>query len=244
MSSRPVSLWSITLNQYIYKLKSASGLILGLVAVQLIGLFLSLDGMGSSGMGSEYVSVQVQKYSAYLPITLSMIWAFVAAIQLTTKPYKKMDFTLVSNRLTANLSNTGVLITFCILGGITASLTGILLRLICYFLLDRSQLIASGFYLSPADLVLGIGVAILYMTLVSAAGYLIGQLTQIHMIFAFLIPALLFGSILTNPTNLFSRIVQFFTEPSLPLFTGKVVGVVIALFALSALLSNRLEVRR
>lgn len=52
-----------------------------------------------------------------------------------------MGFTLVTNRVSDNLSNIGVLLTACVFGGTTASLSGVLLRVVMYFTFNRSQII-------------------------------------------------------------------------------------------------------
>ncbi|MDR3586295.1 MAG: hypothetical protein P4L59_13395 [Desulfosporosinus sp.] len=95
----------------------------------------------------------------------------------------------MTNRITGNLSNIGFLATACVFGGITASLCGVIFRVVMYFSFDGSQIVWNGFFLAFSDLLLGIIVAILYMFVISAQGYFIGVLTQLNEAFAIIIPA-------------------------------------------------------
>ena len=168
MSSKEVNLLSISVKQYFYKLKAYTTLVYGLITAQLIALLFSLGGVVSMGSGNGELSITVKSYSANIVLIFSFVWIMVIALRLTTKQYKSMEITLVTNRLSGNLSNVGFLMTACVFGGITSSLVGVLLRVIMYFTFDRSQISIDGFFLAYSDLLLGIVVAILYMILISA----------------------------------------------------------------------------
>ena len=243
MSSKEVNLLSIFLKQYVYKLKAYSTLVYGLITAQLIALLFSLGGVGSMGSGNGELSVFVKSYSANIVLIFSFVWIMFIALRLTTKQYKSMEITLVTNRITGNLSNIGFLATACVFGGITSSLIGVLLRIIMYFTFDRSQIVIDGFSLAVSDLLLGIVVAILYMILISAMGYLIGVLTQINAAFVIIIPAVIIGLQLRVYTNFPQTVFKFFAfENSLPLFALKVISISIVFFGVSLFLSNRMEV--
>jgi len=245
MSSNEVNLLSISLKQYFYKLKANTGLLNRLIITQMLALFFSLvgaNGMMSSGNGT--VSVSVRTYSASIAIVFSILWITTVAILLTTKQYKKMEMTLVGNRMSGNLSDVVLLMTASVFAGITSSLVGVLLRVIMYFTFDRSKMVFDGFSLTVSDLLLGMVVAILYMGLVSAMGYLVGMLAQDNIAFLVLIPIAIFGSFRVYNNYFFAQsIYRFYVEDvSLALFALKVIITMIIIFGVSMPLSNRMEV--
>ena len=244
MSSQEVSLSSVTLKQYFYKLKAYSTLVNRLIILQSIALLISLAGVSTMSTGNGELNFSMKYYSANIALGYTFIWIFFVAIYLTTKQYKNMDFSLVGNRVSSNLSNIGFLLSACVFGGVIASLFNALLRVVIYFISDRSQIIMDGFYLAYPDLLLGIVVAILYMFLIAVIGYFFGVLTQINKIFAIIGPAVFLG--LTGGNNEVLKIIfGFFTsEVSLSIFAVKIIIVSIVLFGFSVLLSNRMEVKK
>ena len=242
MSLNEVSLLSISLKQYYYKLKAYSNLFNWLIMAQIIALLFSLGGVGGTGAYNDELSVSVTHYSANIVVIFSFAWIWFIAIQLTTKQYKNMETILVTNRITENLSSIGYLLTACVFGGITSSLGGVLLRVIMYFTSDRSEMVFDGFSLAQSDLFLGMVVGILYMVLISAISYLLGVIARINMVLGTIIIALIIGlfRVYTNLAQLIPKFIAF--EVSLPLFALKVIIISILLFEVSILLSNRREV--
>ena len=244
MSSKEINLLSISLKQYFYKLKAHTGLVNRLIVTQIIALLFSFGGVSSMGSGNGELSVSVKTYSASMVIVFSLVWVTIVAIFLTTKQYKKMEMPLVGNRVSGNLSDVGFLMTTSVFAGITSSLVGVLLRVIMYFTFDRTKIVYDGFLLTFSDLLLGMVVAILYMSLVSAMGYLIGVLAQVNKAFVILIPAVIFGS-LKIYTGLAQSIVEFYVvDVSFPLFALKVIITSVILFGVSILFSNSMEVNQ
>lgn len=244
MSSNEVSLVSISLKQYFYKLKAYSNLFNWLMLVQIVALILSLGGVSSAGSSNDEVSVTVSNYSSNIIIIFSFLWIWFIAIQLITKQYKNMETILVTNRITENLSSIGFLLTACVFGGITSSLGGVLLRVIMYFTSNQSQLIFDGFYLAYSDFFSGMVIGILYMVLISAISYLLGVIAQIHMVLGAIIAALIIGflRIYTDLAQMAFEFIAF--EVSLSVFALKVITLSIVLFGVSMLLSNSREVRQ
>ena len=242
MSSTEVNLLSISLKQYFYKLKGYTTLVYGLITAQLIALLFSLGGVGSMSSGNGELLVTMKNYSANIVLIFSFVWTMVTAIRLTTKQYRSMELTLVTNRITGNLSNIGFLMTASVFAGITSSLVGVLLRVIMYFAFNRSQISIDGFFLAYSDLLLGIVVTILYMILISAMGYLIGVLTQLNGAFAIIIPAVVIG-LLKFYADFTQYVFKFLAiENSMPVFALKVICISTVLFGASLFLSNRMEV--
>lgn len=239
MSIIETDLLSISLKQYVYKLKAYPPLIYGLILTQIIALFFSMNGISHMSSSNGELSVSLTTYSASLVIVFSLFWILFIAIQLTTKQYKKIELSLVTNSISGFLSDAGFLLTASVFGGTTSSLVGVLQRIIIYFTVDRTQIIIDEFYLAFSDLLLSISVAILYMVLISGVGYLTGMLIKLSVAFVIIIPAVILG-VSSTYTHLFESLIMFFTlESSLPLFTVKVVITSILLFGFSILLNRR-----
>lgn len=239
MSIIETDLLSISLKQYVYKLKAYPPLICGLILTQIIASFFSMNGISHMSSSNGELSVSLTTYSASLVIVFSLFWILFIAIQLTTKQYKKIELSLVTNSISGFLSDAGFLLTASVFGGITSSLVGVLQRIIIYFTVDRTQIIIDEFYLAFSDLLLSISVTILYMVLISGVGYLTGMLIKLSVAFVIIIPAVILG-VSSTYTHLFESLIMFFTlESSLPLFTVKVVITSILLFGFSILLNRR-----
>lgn len=172
-----VKLADIVKKQFIYKLKAYISVFNSLLIIQVIAMFLSTNGSsGSYGSGSDGISFSFNLYNGDLIIIVSMLWAFISAIIITTKAYRNDDFVFISNRLSSNLSNIFFLKAASIVAGITAMLSGILFKVIIYLTLDDGNVI--GTVVSFRDLVVGIIMSILYILLFASLGYLVGMLVQ------------------------------------------------------------------
>jgi len=238
------NLWSVTSRQYLYKLKANISWIISLIVIQILALVFSLSGAQSMSGGSNSLMVNVRFYSADLIITFTFFWLFFMAAKLTAAHYKTMDFTLVTNRLSSHLSNIGLLLTAAIFAGISSSLMSFVLKLIMYFAFDHAQINVNGFYPVISDILLGINMTVLYMTLIASLGYLSGILFQIHVLFMALFPSVLFGLARVNPQAL-KFMFDFFAAETSPLaFTLKIIFTSLGLLSLSCLVSNRMEVRK
>ncbi len=241
MFFQEADLLAITYKQYGYKLKAHMSFVPGLIVAQIIALLLSLGGVSGVGSGGMDLFVTINNYSANIVIVMTFIWLFAITTSIAGNTLK-MDLTLVSNRLSGNLSNAGLLLTASIFGGLTASLFNVLLRFIIYFAFDRAEIISNGFYPSFADLLLGMALTILYMLLIAAAGYLFG-VSKLLGILTIIILAAIIGLARTN-FWFFKIIINFFTAETSPLlFTLKIIIAAIIIFGLSTVVSNRMEVK-
>ena len=242
MSSKKVSLLSISLKQYFYKLKAHSNLVQSLIIVQLIALFFASVGVtGSSSTSSGGLSVSVRNYSSSTMIVFALFWIWFVTLRVN-KAYPKIELPLVTNRLSENLSNVSFLITACVFGGITSSLISLMPRMITYFTVNRAQIDLYGFYLGFGDILLGMFVGILYMLLISAISYLIGVLSHFNSAFTIIIPAVILG-VLRVYTNFALSVFKFYVfEASLAMFVLKIIITVVFLFGVSIFFSNKMEV--
>lgn len=244
MSLKEASLRSITLRQYVYKLKGYSGFVYALIIAQVLGLLFSMNPMGSSSSGNNEFMVSVQTHSSDIVRFFSIAWIFAIAILLTTKQYKNIEFSLVSNRISSNLSNLLLLLSYAIFGGFTSTLISVVQRIIFYFTFDPSRIVLDGFFLSTHDLMLEFWVTSLYMILISSIGYLLRTTMEVHKIFTVIAPLGLVGLIRVYPEPFVATFKFYSSESSLSLFIMKVILGSALLFGISVLLSNRMEVRK
>jgi len=242
-SPKEISLLSISVKQYVYKLKAYSGMVNKLIITQMLALLFSIAGANSMMTSNNgEITVSVRYYSASMVIVFSLFWIITVAFLLTTSQYKKIDIPLVANRISGSLSDVGFLMTACVFAGMTSSLVGVLSRVIMFFTYDRSMIVYNGFFFTYSDLLLGMVTAILYMILVASLCYFLGMIGQVSMAFIVIIPALFLG-LLRMYSDFFSSVVRFYSgEASLSLFALKVCITAIFLFGASGLLSNRMEV--
>ncbi|WP_157872705.1 hypothetical protein [Desulfoscipio gibsoniae] len=240
---------TVVKTQYHYKTKAHAGLFFTLIAVQLLAFLLSLNGVGgSSGGSSQGIFYTIKYITGDMIIVFTLIWAFSIGISMANNGFKT-DFTFVSNRLSSHLSSLAFLLTAAVIGGVTATLCGLLLRVVLFF--SHGGVDAGpAFWIAPSALLSGIFAATLYAALLSIIGYSVGMLTQRHPAFVVLLPGLFFGTLFVEARStgeahtLISAIEWFSTESSHALLALKVVLVSAIIFGCVILLFNRMEVRK
>lgn len=241
MSLTETSTLTVAKTQYQYKSKAHAGIFLSLIAVQLLAFLFSLNGVGSSGgSSSQGISWTISYITGDMIIFFTLAWALAIGISTATNGFK-MDFTFVSNRLSSHLSSLGFLLTAAVIAGVSATLCGLLLRVVMFYAHGGVEA-GPGLWIAPLDLLSGIFAAVLYAALLTVIGYAIGMLTQRNLAFAVLLPALFFGTWIV--AGIISPVEFFSTESSLAVFALKVVLVSAFVFGCVILLSNRMEVRK
>jgi hypothetical protein len=248
MSLAEASLWAVIKKQYIFKIKSYSNLYVSMVAVQLIAFLFTAGGMaGTSGIGYNNIYIEVKMCSGTGVFIFTVLWIMANSFILTLPLCRNIDFSFVTNRISSNMANIGFMATAAIAGGITTALATILLRNVFYYTTESKFLFAANFWVEPGELLTGAGVAIMYLLLFSAAGYLAGALMQLHRSLYVILPALLLGMFFYESANEHIRIFKaldfFFLEKSPLLFTFKIAVAVLLLWVCAMGLSNRTEVR-
>ena len=232
--------------QFFFKLKANIDSLSSLIWIQLLAILFSFGGVSSMWSSNGEASIEVQYFTSDIVVVFTFIWSFVTAITITTKPYRHHDFTFVTNRLSSSLSNILFFLCANVIGSITAILSGNLISLIKYLFFDTQLYhIQSGLLESFG----GIAITFLYLCMLSALGYLIGALVQLHKIFAVFIPLLFIGLVMISGTmqgvpftiHLYDFYVK---ETSMLLFLLKSVITTILLLLPSISILNRLEVRR
>ncbi|MDJ0305815.1 MULTISPECIES: hypothetical protein [Dehalobacter] len=248
---------SLVKKQFIYKWKTNTSFIISMIIVQMLALCLSFNGVMTSGTGNQWLSFTYSTLTGDMIIIFTMIWCLIIAGTLATANRRNIDFYHVSNRLTSNLANTLFLLTTSIVSGISTVLGSVLLRVL-FYAIHGTQFLSEGeaFSLPPRYLMLGIIVTATYLWLLSAIGYLFGAIIQFYRIFAIIIPAVIIGSLFYFNTvgitvagdehvSFIRQLWNFYTsESTLWLFMLKSLLTTGLLFAVTALMTNRMEVRK
>lgn len=243
-----MSLFDLVKKQYKFKLQAYMRVFSSLMATQLIAILISLTGVGSSGTGTDGIQLNITYYSADVVIGLTMVWAFLSSILVTTKAYRFDDFAFVATRLSSNLANALFLLTTSIVGGVTAMLSGYLLKTVI-FLINGTQLVqGDSVFHAPNELLVGIFVSILYIFLFSGLGYLIGTVIQIYKPLIVILPIAFIGISFMRSMGGEGPIIEvffqfFFKEASVWIFFLKVLISSAFLFSSAAAISNRMGVR-
>lgn len=251
MSLSRVSIGDIVKKQYQFKLKSYIGFFSSLIVLQLLAILFSLGGVGGSGRGGPYLEINIRYYSADYVVIFTMIWSFIISIQMMFKEHREDDYTFVTNRLASHLSNAAFLLTVSIISGGLAILSGFLLKVISYFVLNYSHVVGTGLAADLQTLFKGLLSTILFIFVFSMLGYLVGTLVQLSKMFIPLLPVLFFGFVFMSArageageSNIFSWIFQFYFQESVfLLFFIKMIFTSGLIFLCVLLLSSRLEVR-
>lgn len=239
-----VSISEAVKKQYFYKLKAYQGMFSTMIIFQLIGLFFSFQGEFVSTSHNN-IAVTTNVYAADLIVAFNILWVFTMAIYLTNKASKNMMFTFVTDKRTNHLANLLFIITMSVIGGMTATLLGYVVRLavIGYFGLEHIL------FFDPITLIgllTSIATAVLYSLFVAIIGYTFGELVQLHKIFMFIVPVTILGYFITG-INLFdepSLITFFFFESNFSLFAIKIILTSALLFLIATQFGRNLEVRR
>lgn len=244
MSLSKVSVGDIVKKQYLYKLKANVWVFNSLILLQVMAILFSLGGTGSSGRYSEGFSFQIDYYSADLMIYFTILWAFIISVQIISN--KENEFMYIMNKSSNSLSDALFLLTTSIIGGITATLSGLLLKVIVYFFFDSSEIIMlmSG----PKYFMIGMVATILLIGLSSALGYIVGMLVKLNKIFVFLLPILFIGLLFIaenyGDKNFMVMLFNYyFKETDFIIFIVKSIITSALLFFGAFLISHRSEVR-
>ncbi|ALX49291.1 hypothetical protein AOX59_12245 [Lentibacillus amyloliquefaciens] len=248
MSLTKPSLVKLVQKQFRFKLKNFSGMFSTLITLQLIGLLFSLGATSNFYSGGAIVDLEISYYSADIVFVFTILWGFISAVLMKTKAYREDDFAFVTNRLSSNLSNIAFLFSASIVGGVTAILSGYLLKVIAYFFFNFTPIIQTGLVDTPMELLTGMLSASLFIFLFASAGYLIGTLVHLHKSFAYITPVAVIGLLIIGDRGSSGHLLIeagnfYFNETSFWLFACKILITAGLLLAGSFVVSQRLEVR-
>ena len=242
------TLFDVVKRQTIFKFNTNSTALLTLLFLQIAGLF-----MGSLGNGHSFSYDGHSKISKILltndnSIGLTLLWAFIMGFLLTSTARRNESFVFVTNRISNHLSTFAFMLTAAIIGGFTAVLSGSAIKLFAFLRYGKVVIDTPGLVASPTDFFARIATAIAYTLLFLLISYTIGSLVQRSklLIVVFIFGWFAFSTKISdwNGPKYFTDIIMFFGgEHSLLLFLIKISGAVLALFAVSVVVTNRLEVR-
>lgn len=246
MSLTTISLAEAVKKQYFFKMKANIDSLSSLIWIQLLAMFFSFNAIAGSGFSHGSISVNIKYYTSDMVMVFTLIWSFITAITITTKPYRFHDFTFITNRVSSSLSNILFLATANLFGAFTAILSHNLLNVVWIFSDEKHfYSLQAGFW----EHVIGIFVAFLYLMLLSSAGYFIGTLVQVSKGFIVIISALvigiLFAGVLLGANPFIVNLYQFyFKETSMLVLLIKILLSAAVFFTASISILNRLEVRK
>lgn len=246
MSLSKVNLGKIVKRQYQYKLRSYVWVFNSLILMQLLAILFSLGGPMSSGRSGDGFFLQINYYSADIIIAFTMLWAFIMAIQMLS--IKDNEFMFINNKPSDHLSDVTFLLTTSVLGGITAMLSGFLLKVITYIFVDPTKIILTGLVSGPKFFIIGMLATMLFVFLFSALGYIVGTLVKLSKIFIFLLPILFIGLLfIANKYGennfMFSLFNFYFKESVFSIFILKIIMTSTLLFLGAFMITKRSEVR-
>jgi hypothetical protein len=233
---------AVVKKQYMFKLQGFSKFFFIIIVTQILGMLFTLTNAGGTmGTSHETYSLNIDIYSTLQVFIFTIAIVTFATILINLKEYKDMDFTLVTNRISSNISNIGFLITLSLFGAVTSALSGVLTRTIKYFFIGSSKIAEVGFYLTPVEIMYSIGADFLYFILFSSLVYFCTVLTQKSNVFIVIILTVV---VLLTQTPLFGNIIEFYVkENNFLIFMIKDLITAITFFLASVLVSNNMEVR-
>lgn len=242
------TLLDIVKKQYRFKLNTYATALTTFMLLQIGAFFLSLfSNTFTVGYGSLF-DVSFVQLTNDTNMLVAIFWAFFLGIILTTAVRRYEAFSFITTRLSNQLANFLFMLTASLFAGIVVALSGPTLKLFG-FLFYKDMLISTpSIAEAPADFFLRAITAIAYILLFFLIGYTISSFIQLNKLFivGFVVLFLVFSSSgeLWNGTQYLSNLFHFFAdEQSPPLFLLKISGTVLGLFAVSAFMTNRLEVR-
>ncbi|MFD2706651.1 hypothetical protein [Salibacterium lacus] len=245
MSSNAVNMTTAIGRLFTFKCRAFTEILSALLLLQLFAVLLSstIFSAVTTSMFQEGFDITMDTYSSDYVIVFTMLWGFLCSLNITTKAYREDDFLFVTNRLTSHLSTILFLCAVSAAGGVTAALSGFLIRVLAFYIHDN---VIMSTVPSPGLFLMGTAAAAGYVLLSAAAGYLAGIIIQWHRAFKLILPAVGIGLMsLRGLENIAVQLRAFlYLESSFPLFSLKVLGILVLVFGAGLLLAKRLEVRQ
>ncbi|SDE82578.1 hypothetical protein SAMN04488126_12316 [Bhargavaea beijingensis] len=173
-------------SQFLRNLYGRSGILGSLLALQVIGIALSFSGGNGFGTSDGQITINVVDYSANPVIGLTLLWALISPLYLSSRDSLQTDFTFPGNRMTRHCGNALYLAALVL----TASLVVTLVQMasVLFTLIPGRPLLlpdgGTGHYVSLFAVLTG------YCLVLSAASYFAGTLFSVSRIAAFSLFAL------------------------------------------------------
>lgn len=237
--------------QFFYKLNANAAPITVLVILQIVSLVLLSGSMSSPDPFYDYDNIAYTNYifSNDGIVGLTWFWAAVFGFLLTSTSQRDEAFSFVSNRFSHHLANFFVMLSAALFGGLTAVLSGSIIKLYAFLRYGEVITETTGLFTAPGDFILRLVTAVLYTLLFLVIAYTIGTFIQVNRFFIFPFVALWMLLVRSTSssygTSFAEKIFHFFAgETSTSLFILKMIMTVVILCTISITISNRLEVRK
>ncbi|QBP39739.1 hypothetical protein [Paenisporosarcina antarctica] len=245
MSLQEVSLFEVVRKQFVYKVKSYTGILQKLMILQTIGILLAASGStGMMGGSSGTLHYTITFFSGTAIMVMTIMWIITNGFLISTTAYKNDDFTFVSTRWSRHLAN-GVYIGFLAILGTLTSYMGISVIKVVYQALRIEVMYDMNYtYMEHfASLATIFG----YILLSGILAYFIGSVLQFNKVFTVIgmivIVALIAVFNSYSQVNLYYSIGKFIlAEESIPIFMIKIGSICILTFIASWFLNKNQEV--
>lgn len=248
MSLSNVSLTTAIKNQFHYKLKAYIGVFSSFVILQVFALLITMSSSGGGYFSGDGIEISYSAYSSINIFMLTIIWAFIQSIIMSSKTSWEKNFPFVGNHISHDVSNFIFLLFMSMIAGILTVLSDFLLRVIIYYFFINENIYFYHSALTGQELLSGLTTISLYLILFCAIGYLLGTITRLHRMMPVLLPAIIVGVFISTAqtqSNLFMQILEFYyREGNTAVFIFKIIVPVLLLFFTSVLISSRVEVRK
>jgi hypothetical protein len=239
----------IVKKQFRFKLNANAASFSTFVLLQAGAIILAIIGNSYRFFfNSDDSMVSIVMLSNDTNIGIAMVWAFVLGIMLTTRNKQSESFSFVSTRLSNHLSNFVFMLFASLVAGGCAVLSSSAIKLFGFLIHGEMVVHSSSIADNPNNIFLQLITAFAYVLLLFLIGYSISSLIQVNKFFIalFALVWILFTSMngdWNGPEYAFAILKFFGSERSVFLFILKFSATILGLFAISTLITNRLEVR-
>lgn len=239
MSLNKISVWQNIWQQFKWKLTTYVNWVVTLIVIQLVLLLLTRASSGQGGFGINMVNVNEHMMSLDGLFIASVIAIFITSINIGNYFTVSDNFSIVTTRMTANISNILFLLFYSIVAALLA--VSILYMFAGVKILFFSK--ASFEFILPITLkTLTIFVSFTWM--VGAIGYCISAFYRVTKWSGVIVVALFIYSITQSKWPFVRSTYEFFSANNNALFEVKACTLACILFALAMLITDRLEVSR
>lgn len=249
MSLNEPSQLDIIKKQLRFKFNSNASAFTILIAFQLFALLFSFSSNHSTYYFDETSYVSINTVSSTAHITFMIAWAFFIGVRLANQPKWNEAFSFVTTRFTHNLSNLLFMLLASFLSGFMVILIGPALRLLTHLRYGEIDILTSTITEAPHHLPLQFITIVCYTFLLFIVGYTMGSFSQTlngygGLLIIFFFSIIFFITFILGFQMIGAFILFIFDESFLPFFLMKMIGLCTILFAISALITSRLEVRK
>lgn len=238
MSLNNSSFSHIVFKQTKWKFLTYSQALLALVVIQILFSFLLSSSGPMHGGGFNNINYTTKTYNLDGVLMVGGMWAFITGMIVQTRAYRYDDFSFVTNRFTASIANSIVLVMYSFIGTIISVLTlYIIAGAVQVFL--HVQFVSGNVFISP----LYFSVSFVILLLATSSGYFFSTAFQLSKWLGILVIVGLIAVVRSLDEQLLT-VMLFFFQDGYPLFIVKGSLVSIVLFVVSIFLLTRKEVER